>query len=363
MGAFVGWQSSELWAVGPLAIGGLLALALYLHTQRALQGLTFTAWLLTLAAVALAYPRPFLTWGDFDLKRLIVPVIQLVMFGMGTSVSAGDFLRALKMPKAVVIGMALQYTVMPLTGVALAFVFGFSPEVAAGMILLGSCPGGVASNVMTFLARGNVPLSVTMTACSTLMAPLVTPALMELLAGRLVPIAFMEMMISIIKMIVLPIVAGLIANRLLREHRVVIDRVLPTVAMAGICSVNAIITANSRDKLLTIGLLLVVASILHNFIGYALGYAGARLSRLSVTDSRTVAIEVGMQNGGMAAGLAIEVLRSSSAALAPTIFGTVMNASGAALASWWRGKPVPGVLYEQQSAPKAIPTANAQAQL
>ncbi|MBL8219283.1 MAG: bile acid:sodium symporter family protein, partial [Bryobacterales bacterium] len=225
---------------------------------------------------------------------------------------------------------------MPLAGFVIASLFGFEGAVAAGVILIGSSPGGVASNVITYLARGNVALSVTMTACSTMAAPIMTPLAMKLLAGQYVPIPFMDMMVSIFQMIIIPVVAGLIANKLLHGRAKWIDDLMPIVSMAGICFIIAIITASSRDKLLEVGLALILAAMLHNTTGYLLGYWGARGAGLNETDSRTVAIEVGLQNGGMASGLAMNVLHSSDAALAPAIFGPWMNISGSALASWWR---------------------------
>jgi BASS family bile acid:Na+ symporter len=321
---------------------------------------------------------------------------------MGTTLSARDFARIFAMPWPVLVGFVLQFSIMPLVGYSIAMLFGFEPEVAAGIILIGSVSGGVASNLITYLAGGNVALSVTMTACSTLMSPLLTPFLMKTLAGKLVPVDFLAMMFSIINMIIVPIVAGLLANRILYSPRpwsrrpVVLasisagsltlaavllafnpafpglladlkgglilgliligcvslakffvqfifngpanwmDKALPVVSMAGICFIIAIITARSRDQLLTSGLLLILAAILHNGTGYLLGYCGARALRLSEKDCRTVAIEVGMQNGGMASGIAMDVLKSAKAALAPAIFGPWMNISGSVLASWWR---------------------------
>jgi bile acid:Na+ symporter, BASS family len=325
--------------LGPACSFGFSCLALAVRSTPALSGFSFTLWVFAFVALSLTYPAAFIRWGDFELTRLIVPLIQIIMFGMGTSLSLQDFGRAFRMPKAVGLGLLLQFTVMPLTGWTLAGLFGFEPQVAAGVVLIGSCPGGVASNLMTFLARGNLALSVTMTACSTLMAPLMTPLAIQLLAGQYVPIRFLDMMISILEMIVLPVVAGLVANRFLHGRSAWLDRSLPVVSMAGICLIIAIITANSRDKLLSIGLLIVAAAMLHNLIGYLLGYFGARLGGLPESDCRTVAIEVGLQNGGMASGLAINVLKSSDAALAPAIFGPWMNISGSVVASWWRGKP------------------------
>jgi BASS family bile acid:Na+ symporter len=263
------------------------------------------------------------------------------MFGMGTSLSVADFARVFRMPKPVFVCMLLQFTVMPLTGWALARLFAFESEVAAGVILIGACSAGVASNVMVYLAKGSIALSVTMTTCSTLLAPVLTPFAMKVLAGQYVPINFLEMMLEIIYMVILPVLAGLVFNKLLHGRIGWLDRVLPVVSMAGICIIIAIIIALSRDKLLEVGFRLVFAAMLHNAIGYVLGYFGAKQLGLDEVAARTVAIEVGLQNGGMASGLAINVLKSSDAALAPAIFGSWMNISGSALASYWRRKPVP----------------------
>jgi BASS family bile acid:Na+ symporter len=307
---------------------------------------------------------------------------------------------------------------MPLTGLALAKIFGFQAEIAAGVVLIGSCPGGVASNLMTYLAGGNVALSVTMTSCSTLVSPIATPFLMDKLAGQFIEINFLGMMFGIINMIIVPIVAGLIANRILYSPRKAfhssgvlariaaasillavamilwapaavfthgdaslqkdgfvvgllligvvalaklvisvwlkgpenwMDKALPIVSMAGICYIIAIITARSRDDLMTVGAYLIGAAIIHNFVGYILGYWVARASRLDESSCRTVAFEVGMQNGGMASGLAMYVLKSAPAALAPAIFGPWMNVSGSVLATWWHRKPVAGTAHRGDS--------------
>ncbi|MCL4117303.1 UNVERIFIED_CONTAM: hypothetical protein GTU68_002447 [Idotea baltica] len=264
------------------------------------------------------------------------------MFGMGATLAVSDFTRVLKMPWAVLIGIFLQFLIMPLLGYGLAMAFGFEPGVAAGVILIGSCPGGVASNVMTYLSKGNVALSVTMTACSTLIAPIMTPLLMSMLAGELVEIVFLDWVINITKIILVPIAIGLIFNTILtamKRRGEWIDRYLSLLAMAGICLIVGIIIAGSRDKLLTIGIALVAASVLHNTAGYVLGYFGARLARLDESSCRTVALEVGLQNGGMATALAINTLKSPLAALGPAIFGPWMNISGSMLASWWSARP------------------------
>ncbi|MBN1479093.1 bile acid:sodium symporter family protein [candidate division KSB1 bacterium] len=388
-------------------IATLTCAALFTSTHRVLKSFAFTVWVIVFVTASLFYPRAFGSWFGFDLGILIVPLIQIIMFGMGTTLNVGDFTRVAKMPWPVFIGLVLQFSVMPFAGLGIAMLFGFEPEVAAGVILIGSCPGGVASNLMTFIAGGNVALSVTMTSCSTLASPVMTPLLMKTLADKLVDIDFVDMMLSILNMIIVPIIAGLLANKILySKHKVYhssiplttiaifgiglavvfgfipghlytafakiksglvlgfaligvvalvkwiinillkgpenwMDKALPLVSMAGICFIIAIITARSSEKLLSVGLLLILAAIMHNFIGYILGYWFARLLKLEERNCRTIAFEVGMQNGGMASGLAMTVLKSASAALAPAIFGPWMNISGSVLANYWqKNKPV-----------------------
>lgn len=323
---------------GLVLLVALVGLTAWTARSGRLAGLTFTSAVITCVAAALLYPHLFLTVGGYKLTGLIVPLIQIIMFGMGTTLSVGDFARVLVMPRGVLIGLLLQFLVMPITGYLLATAFGFTGEVAAGVVLVGAAPGGVASNVMTYLAGGNVALSVTMTAFSTLLSPVLTPLAMQRLAGRFVPIDAWAMMISILNMIILPIVAGLIVNRLLRDQRWM-PRLLPIVSMAAICTIITIITASSRDQLLAVAASLFLVVVLHNGIGFTLGYWGARAFGLNESDSRTASIEVGLQNAGMASGLAISVLHSTDAGLAAAIFGPWMNAAGSVLASYWRQRP------------------------
>ena len=337
--------------VGPTVILLFSFLAIAIGRSRRYSAFAFTLWVAAFVAAAMFYPAAFRTWSGFDLSTLMVPLIQIIMFGMGTQLTPGDFLRVFTLPKAVIIGIVLQFSVMPFVGKGLAMIATTDPEVAAGMVLIGSCPGGVASNVMTFLAKGNVALSVTMTSCSTLLAPLMTPTMTKLLAGTYVEVKFMAMMIAIIKMIILPVTGGLVANTILRKlgttypHLKVVSisimKALPYISMFSICFIIGIITSLSRDSLLAGGFVLtiVAAAVVHNVVGYLFGYGGARVLGLGETDSRTVAIEVGLQNGGMASGLAVKVWQSSMAALPSAVFGPWMNMSGAMLASWWSSRP------------------------
>ncbi len=337
--------------IGPAVILLFSLLAIAVGKSRNYSAFAFTLWVAAFVAAAMFYPGVFHTWYGFELSTLMVPLIQIIMFGMGTQLTPGDFLRVFSMPKAVIIGLVLQFSVMPFVGKGLAMLTTTNPEVAAGMVLIGSCPGGVASNVMTFLAKGNVALSVTMTSCSTLAAPLMTPAMTKLLAGTYVEVKFMAMMVAIIKMIILPVAGGLVANAILTRLGAThpnlklvsnsIMKALPFVSMFSICFIIGIITSLSRDSLLAGGFVLtiIVAAVVHNVVGYLFGYGGARAIGLGETDSRTVAIEVGLQNGGMASGLAVKVWQSPMAALPSAVFGPWMNMSGAMLASWWSSRP------------------------
>ena len=299
--------------------------------------------ILACAAVAFSFPAAFTEWGGVKLTSLVVPAIQLIMFGMGTTLSLGDFMRVVKRPWAVATGVFLQFLVMPVVGFLLAKSLGFSGELAAGCVLVGSVAGGTASNVIAFLAKADVALSVTMTCCSTLLSPFVTPLAMKVLAGCFVEIDATKMMFEILKVVIVPMLAGGIAHRLLRrqfdEHKAICDKALSLLSMAGICYTILALTAPSRDTFASAGLAIIVAAIVHNTVGYASGYWLTRLvgrfAHLGEAEARTVAIEVGMQNGGMAGALAVGVLGSAVAALPANVFSIWMNFSGSVLASIW----------------------------
>lgn len=207
------WLDQGIRAGIPISTGlALLAISCFFLPR--LSTLSFTCWILSGVSVALFYPNYFQQIGDFQLSSLIVPLLQLIMFGMGTTMSLKDFKGVVEMPRGVIVGVVCQFTIMPLIGTALAFSFNFPPEIAAGLILVGSSPSGLASNVMAFIAKANVALSITLTAVATLLAPLFTPLLMKYLAGQFIPIDFWGMMASIIKMVLIPIIAGLLFNRM-----------------------------------------------------------------------------------------------------------------------------------------------------
>ncbi len=313
------------------------------HVASFLKGQAFGLAILACAAVAFAFPSAFKEWGGVKLLALVVPAIQIIMFGMGTTLSPDDFLRVAKRPWAVATGVFLQFLVMPLVGYMLAKGFGFSGELAAGCVLVGSVAGGTASNVIAFLAKADVALSVTMTCCSTLLSPFVTPLAMKVLAGRFVEIDAASMMVDILKVVVVPIAAGALVHRLLKRqfeaHKALCDRVLSVLSMTGICFTILALTAPSRDTFASAGLAIVVAAVVHNTIGYVSGYWLTRLvgrfAHMGEAEARTVAIEVGMQNGGMAGALSVSVLNSPVAALPANVFSIWMNFSGSVLANWW----------------------------
>ncbi|MEX0679837.1 MAG: bile acid:sodium symporter family protein [Balneolales bacterium] len=326
-------------STGPLVIGSFCLLAIGIRGFDNLKGFSFTLWVFAAVSVAMFYPGSITDIGSYNTEGLIVPLIQLIMFGMGTAMSLQDFVGVVKMPKAVFVGLLCQFTIMPIVGVTIAMSFNFPPAIAAGVVLIGCSPSGVASNVMAFLSKGNLALSVTLTAIATLMAPIITPFLMQVFAGQFIPIDFVAMMISIIKMVILPIALGLLFNRVFRGKAQWLHDAMPMISMAGIVVIIAVITASGRDNLLTIGLLLIFAAILHNAAGYFLGYWGCRLMKMDEKSCRTIAFEVGMQNGGLASGIAVELGRASTMGLAPAVFGPWMNISGSFLANWWRDRP------------------------
>lgn len=300
----------------------------------------FSFGILVLAAVSAAmfFPQYFITWGNVKLKILIVPLLQVIMFGMGTAMSLKDFGAVVKSPRAVLIGIICQFTIMPLVGFSLARLFQFPVEIAAGIILIGSSPSGLASNVMAYIGKANLALSVTLTAVATLIAPIMTPLLMRIFSNQLVPIDFLNMMWGITKMVILPIAAGLLINKLGGRKIDMINKILPKISMAGIVFILTIITAAGRDSLLTIGIMLILASIIHNSMGYLLGYWSCKLAGLDQKSCRTIALEVGLQNAGLATGIAMQMGKLTTIGLAPAVFGPLMNITGSSLATYWREK-------------------------
>lgn len=303
------------------------------------RNLIYTALIIAAVVVALAFPEPFREINGFQLKRLIVPLLQIIMLGMGTTMSLKDFEGVVRQPRAVFIGVTCHFVIMPLLGYTLANTFNFPPEIAAGVVLIGCSPSGLASNVMCYIAKANVPLSITITTLATLLAPLLMPALMKLLAGQFIDISYWKMTVEITQIVILPVVVGLILNRIFRQSAVVINRIMPLVSMAGIVLIVAIITAAGRDSLLTVGWTLALCVLVHNLTGFTLGYWSARLFGMDEQSCRTVAIEVGLQNGGLASGIAVQMGKVATVGLAPALFGPIMNTTGSLLATFWSQRP------------------------
>ena len=325
----------------------LFSLAIAFRGSKFLKGLSYTVMILAVVSIAMYHPQHFKTVGTYKLSSLIIPLLQVIMFGMGTELSLKDFGNVVRMPKGIIVGVACHYIIMPLIGFTIASLFDFPKEIAAGIILVGCCPSGLASNVMSYLARANLALSVSVTTISTLLAPFLTPLLMRLLGGSFVEIHFWSMAWDITKIVIIPIGGGLIFHYLIHGKFTWLDKAMPLLSMAGIAFILVIITAAGRDNLLQVGALLIVATLIHNFAGYFLGYWSARLLRFPERDCRTIALEVGMQNAGLASGLALAMGKLATAGLAPAIFGPVMNITGSSLASWWHNH-LPGDRSKQK---------------
>jgi len=386
-------------------VGCAVTFAITLRFIPKLRGYQFTAWIMAVVTAAMIYPAQFLHVGDFDMRNkwVMLIAIQLVMFGMGTQMSLRDFAGVAKAPRGVFVGIFCHFTVMPLVGFSLTKIFHFPSEIAAGVILIGSCSSGLASNVMAFMAKSNLALSVTVTAVTTMIAPLMTPLWMKLLAGTMVEVSFFKLMVEIIKIVLVPIGAALLHDYLKhaapRGRKIIyiitalavawlvflvgggwgilqkdflpdtltaislggfllsafvigvvyhalakffprLDKFMPTLAVVGILYVTAMTTASGRDNLLKVGALLFLAAALHNTAGYFFGYFLSRTAGLDKNSARSIAFEVGLQNGGMASGLASAMGKLGTVGLAAAIFIPWMNISGSVLANYWSKRPV-----------------------
>lgn len=331
------WLAStgRLAEAGPLVIAALLLLALGFRGIPLLSGLTFTTTILAVVATALYYPQYFKTYNGFELAGLITPLIQLIMFGMGCSMGVKDFIALGRSPRAVIVGVVAQYLVMPLLGFALATVAGFSAEISAGIILLGCAPTSVTASVMCYLARANVVLAITITSITTLLAPFFIPLLMKVLAGGFIEIDVPAMMWGIVKMVFIPIGAGLVFNRFLHGRARWLDEAMPLVSMVGVAFIVAIIIAAGRESILSIGLGLITVVFLLILLGLFFGYWLARLFGLSEVDCRTISITTGTQNAGLVSGIAKVMGKIATVGLATAVCGPIMGFSSSILASYW----------------------------
>ena len=256
------------------------------------------------------------------------------MLGMGLTIDPKDFKIVFQSPRSVIIGVILQYTIMPLTAFLIAKLFHLPPEVAIGVILVGCCPGGTSSNVMSYLANANVALSVAITSVSTLLAPIMTPALIYLFAHEWLQVSFMSMFWSVIQVILIPILIGFILQKVFKNFAAKSATALPIVSVVAISLILASVVGGSKSQILETGLLIFAVVILHNIVGYTLGYTLARIFKLERADKKAVSIEVGMQNSGLAVSLAT-VHFSPLAAVPGAVFSLVHNITGPILAKYW----------------------------
>lgn len=275
-------------------------------------------------------PQPLVNW-----KSAIVPLLMLIMFCMGLTLRWQDFERVWKKPDAIALGVVLQFLVMPLLAWVIALALQLPDELAIGLILVGACAGGTASNVMTFLAGGDVALSVSMTLLSTLWGVVLTPWILWFYASEAIQIDIAAMLLTIAKLVLLPIIAGVLCNRLVPDVSRRLNTYLPTIAATCILAIIAIVVALNADEIATMGLATAVAVILHNTGGLTIGYLLARWRGLTIVQARTIAIEVGMQNSGLGATLALTFFTPMTA-LPAALFSVWHNLSGSMLATFWQ---------------------------
>ena len=292
-----------------------------------------TRWMgvlvLLVAVISLAIPASFV-WLD---TWVINPMLGVIMFGMGLTLSPHDFKVVLSRPKDILIGVLAQFTVMPLLAYGLALAFSLPKELALGVMLVGCCPGGTASNVITYLAKGDLALSVGMTATSTLLAPLLTPLLVWLLAGTMVDVDTPGMLLSIVYVVIAPIICGLLCQRFLPQATKRVTPYLPAFSSLAIALTVGIVVSHNADRLLVGGMLIVLVVMLHNLLGLSLGYLVGRVLKLQKSKRVALSIEVGMQNSGLASSLAVMHFAAYPlATISGAIFSVWHNISGALVA-------------------------------
>ena len=288
---------------------------------------TFALWAIIFAVLAFYFPSEFKIFAPY-----IPYLLGLVMFGMGITLTFNDFGEVAKHPKSVFIGVVGQFVIMPLIAFVLAKIFDLPPDLAVGVILVGSCPGGTSSNVMTYLAKGNTALSVACTTISTLLSPLLTPAIFYVLASQWLDIDASAMFLSVLKMVLFPIFLGLVVRALFKKAIEQASQTMPLVSVISSVLILAAVVAVSKDKIVESGLLIFTVVVLHNCLGYLIGFFAAKLFKLNIADSKAIAIEVGMQNSGLGAALAAAHF-NPIAAVPSALFSFWHNVSGPVLAN------------------------------
>ncbi|MBT3023438.1 MAG: bile acid:sodium symporter family protein [Candidatus Thiodiazotropha sp. (ex Lucina aurantia)] len=289
----------------------------------------FPIWALLFSLIAYAEPDLFV-----DMKPAIVPLLGVVMFGMGMTLTWKNFTDILKKPVVIGFGVFMQYLVMPFAAWLIAVVSGLPPYLMAGLVLVGACPGGTASNVVCFLARGDVALSITLTTASTLLAIIATPILTWLYVGQKVPVPVASMLWSIFKIVLLPVTLGVLVNTLFGRKLGAFKHIFPLLSVLAIVVIIAIIVALNRSNLANMGMAIALAVIMHNLLGLMGGYWLPKLLGWDERVCRTLAIEVGMQNSGLGVALAVKYF-SVAAALPGALFSIWHNLTGSMLAGYW----------------------------
>lgn len=298
----------------------------FVEKTSAFAGKTFTVWVIIFAVFAYISPNNFKWLGAY-----IVPLLGIVMFGMGLTISAADFKEVFRRPKEVALGVLGHFIIMPLLAFTLAIGFDLPNEVAVGFILVGCCPSGTASNVMVFLARGNVALAVAIASVSTILAPIVTPLLILLLASKWVNIGFGSLFLSIVQVVIIPLALGFIIKKFFGKQAEAGAKALPLVSVISIVLIVSAVVAGNKEQIAKTGLLIFAVVILHNVLGFILGFFFARICGMDLAKQKAVAMEVGMQNSGL--GVAIATAHFSPLAAVPSaIFSVWHNISGSILA-------------------------------
>ncbi|MCL1091994.1 bile acid:sodium symporter family protein [Shewanella profunda] len=287
--------------------------------------------LLALLGALTAYLEP--NWFT-DLKSSIVPLLMIIMLSMGLTLNLQDFANAFKQKRAVVTGLILQFSVMPLSALLISFLLGLDRDLTIGMVLVGSVAGGTASNVVCYLAKGDVALSITMTALSTLASVILTPLIIKLLIGQMIDIPLIDMLLSLVKIVLIPVSLGVIINHLLKSLVTKITPALPLISIFAIVMAITIIVALNANQFDKVSPIILLAVFLHNGLGLALGYICCRLLGFNHTVCKTISIEVGLQNSGLATALCIKFF-SPISAIPSAIFSIWHNLSGAILAGYW----------------------------
>jgi len=294
----------------------------------------FPVWLLLFCGLAYLYPGVLKTQGF-----LITPLIGVIMLGMGLSMTPSDFKLVLSRPKDVLIGVILRYTIMPFVGFAVAKLLDLPPALAAGLILVGCCPSGSASNVICFLAKGDIALSVTVSSVNILLAPILLPPTFMLLAGQYVPIDAMAMFLDTVKVVIIPVAAGLLLRRCFSDFADRIMPIVPVISVLVMLYVIPIVVAVSAAKLATVALIAFVAVAIHNGTGFALGYGISKAVGMTEKKARAITFEIGIEMSGLAVVLAMAHL-DPLAAVPGAIFSVWHNLTGSILAGYWANKPI-----------------------